>query len=47
MPVVEAELRPKKAQFHLKSADAILEEVRVAIGQDSPKSAVARSVYEP
>jgi [protein-PII] uridylyltransferase len=43
MPVVEAELRHKKAQFHLKSADAILEEISRALGQDSPKSAQARS----
>ena len=43
MPVAEAELRPKKASFHLKSADAILDEVKAAIGQDSPKSAQARS----
>src|SRR3954468_11303555 len=43
MPVAEAELRPKKASFHLKSADAILAEALAAIGQDSPKSAAARS----
>ena len=43
MPVAEAELRPKKAQFHLKSAEAILDEVTAALGQDSPKSASARS----
>jgi len=43
MPVAEAELRPKKAQFHLKSAEAILAEVLRALGQDSPKSAGARS----
>ncbi|MBI4923958.1 MAG: [protein-PII] uridylyltransferase [Devosia nanyangense] len=43
MPVAEAELRPKKAQFHLKSAETILEEVTTALGQDSPKSAAARS----
>ena len=44
MPVAEAELRPaKKAQFHLKSAETILEEIAAALGQDSPKSAQARS----
>ena len=43
MPVAEAELRPKKASFHLKNADAILDEARLAIGQHSPKSAQARS----
>ena len=43
MPVAEAELRPKKAQFHLKSAEAILGEILAALGQDSPKSAAARS----
>ena len=42
MPVAEAELRPKKAQFHLKSAEAILGEILAALGQDSPKSAAAR-----
>jgi [protein-PII] uridylyltransferase len=44
MPVAEAELRPKKAQFHLKSADAILAEVTAALGQESPKSAAARAI---
>jgi hypothetical protein len=34
MPVAEAELRPKKATFHLKTADNILAEVTTAIGQD-------------
>jgi [protein-PII] uridylyltransferase len=43
MPVAEAELRPKKATFHLKTADDILADVAVAIGQDSPKSAQGRS----
>jgi len=43
MPVAEAELRPKKAQFHLKSAAAILEEISRTLGQDSPKSAQARA----
>ncbi|MDO8360676.1 MAG: [protein-PII] uridylyltransferase, partial [Devosia sp.] len=43
MPVAEAELRPTKAQFHLTSAEAIIEEVAAALGQDSPKSAAARS----
>ena len=43
MPVAEAELRPKKASFHLKSAETILDEVMVALGQDSPKSAQSRS----
>ena len=43
MLVAEAELRPKKASFHLKTADAILEDIAAALGQDSPKSAAARS----
>jgi [protein-PII] uridylyltransferase len=43
MPVAEAEIRPKKATFHLKTAETILEEVAAAIGQDSPKSAQGRS----
>ena len=43
MLVADADLRPKKAQFHLKSAEAILDEVAIAIGQDSPKSAGARA----
>ena len=44
MPVAEAELRPKKAQFHLKTADAILADILAALGQESPKSAAARAV---
>jgi [protein-PII] uridylyltransferase len=43
MPAAEAELRPRKAQFHLRTADAILAEVRAAIGAASPKSAEARA----
>ena len=43
MPVAETELRPKKAQFHLKSANAILDEVVAAIGSNAPKSAPARA----
>ena len=43
MPVAEAELRPKKASFYLKTADTILAEARAAIGQNAPMSAQARS----
>ena len=43
MPVAEAELRPKKASFHLKTSDTILAEARAAIGQNAPMSAQARS----
>src|SRR3569623_2018928 len=43
MPVAEAELRPKKAQLHLKTAETILDDALVAVGQDAPKSATARS----
>src|SRR3954467_1299843 len=44
MPVAEADLRPlKKAAFHLKSAETILEQVAAALGQDSPKSSSGRS----
>jgi len=43
MPAAEPELRPKKAQFHLKSANAILDEVVAAIGSNAPKSAPARA----
>ena len=34
MPVAEAELRPKKAQFHLKTAQTILDEVMAALGRE-------------
>ncbi len=44
MPLAEAELRPKKAQFHLKTADTILEEIAAELGQNSPKSAQGRSI---
>ena len=43
----EAELRPKKASFHLKTADTILAEARAAIGQNAPMSAQARSAVLP
>src|SRR3569623_620431 len=43
MPVAEAELRPKKAQFHLKTAETILDDALGSCCQDAPKSATARS----
>ncbi|HWA41714.1 MAG TPA: [protein-PII] uridylyltransferase, partial [Hypericibacter adhaerens] len=44
MPVAETELRPKKAQFHLRTAETILGEVAAALGEESPKSPAARSL---
>ena len=43
MPVAEAEARPKKASFVLKSADTILKEARAAIGDHAPLSPPARA----
>jgi [protein-PII] uridylyltransferase len=43
MPVAEAELRPKKAQFHLQSAETLLAGVISALGGESPKSPAART----
>ena len=43
MPVADAELRPQKASFHLKTADTILTEALAAIGQEAPMSPQARS----
>jgi [protein-PII] uridylyltransferase len=44
MPLAEAEIRPRKPLFHLKTADVILAELRDAIGQHSPKSSQARAI---
>jgi [protein-PII] uridylyltransferase len=43
MPVAEAELRPKRAQFHLTSAATILDEAVAAIGDADPRSPPARA----
>src|SRR5689334_19728446 len=44
MPVAEIEVRPRKPVFQLKSAEAILDEIEVALEDNSPKSAAARSI---
>ena len=44
MPVVEAELRPKKAQFHLRTADSILTEIAERLGDAEPNSSAARAI---
>ena len=44
MPVAEAEARPRKPLFHLKPSDTILEDIRVALGEVSPKAAQGRSI---
>ena len=43
MPVADAELRPKKAVFHLRTAETILAEARAAIGPHAPATAPARA----
>ncbi|MEQ1771609.1 MAG: [protein-PII] uridylyltransferase [Devosia sp.] len=43
MPVAEAETRPRKPLFQLKSAEVILDEIEAALDQNSPKSAAGRS----
>jgi [protein-PII] uridylyltransferase len=44
MQLAEAEIRPRKPLFHLKTAEAILDEVGHAIGEQSPKSGPARAI---
>src|SRR5688500_3837682 len=44
MPLAEAEVRPRKAHFELKTADKILRDVHEALGDQSPKSAAARAI---
>src|SRR5688500_9029553 len=44
MPLAEAEIRPRKAHFELKTAETILEDIRHALGDQSPKSAAARGI---
>ncbi|HQZ13605.1 MAG TPA: hypothetical protein PK286_12045, partial [Devosia sp.] len=43
MPLAEAEIRPRKAAFHLKSAEAILADVRTALGSESPRAPAGRA----
>jgi [protein-PII] uridylyltransferase len=44
MPLAEAEIRSRKTQFELKTADTLLSEIREALREESPKSAAARSI---
>ena len=44
MPLVEAETRPRKPLFVLRSAEALLDELKTAIGPESPKSPASRAV---
>ncbi|MEO6394498.1 MAG: [protein-PII] uridylyltransferase [Devosia sp.] len=43
MPVAEAETRPRKPLFHLRTAETILDEIEAALDQNSPKSAAGRA----
>ena len=43
MTLAEAEAKPKKPLFTLKTAETILGELDVAIGEEAPKSAAARA----
>ncbi|HWU18441.1 MAG TPA: [protein-PII] uridylyltransferase [Devosia sp.] len=44
MTLAEAEAKPRKPQFALKSAEALLAELDAAIGDEAPKSAAARAI---
>ena len=44
MHLAEAETRPRKPQFELKTAAAILRELRIALGTESPKTTAGRAV---
>ncbi|HHY48339.1 MAG TPA: [protein-PII] uridylyltransferase [Alphaproteobacteria bacterium] len=44
MPLVEAEIRPRKPGFRLKTADRILSEIEAALAGDSPRSTAARAI---
>ncbi len=44
MPLAEAEIRPRKPLFHLKTADVILAELKAEIGDGSAKSSQARAI---
>jgi [protein-PII] uridylyltransferase len=44
MPLAEAEARPRKAAFHLKTADDILAEVKEALGTDSARAPASRAI---
>jgi [protein-PII] uridylyltransferase len=44
MPLAEAEARPRKPAFQLRTADDILADVSAALGTDSPKSSTSRAI---
>ena len=44
MPLVEAEIRPRKPLFELATAETLLGELDARIGNASPKSAAARAI---
>jgi [protein-PII] uridylyltransferase len=43
MPLAEAEVRPRKPGFKLQTADMLLDQVRAALGGESPRSAAGRA----
>jgi [protein-PII] uridylyltransferase len=44
MPLAEADIRPRKPAFHLKTAADILRDVSRALGPESPRSAAGRAI---
>ncbi len=44
MPLVEADVKPRKPQFALKTASTILDELDALVGAEPPKSAAARAL---
>ena len=44
MTLAEADVRPRKPQFVLKGAEAILREIDALVGEEPPKSAAARAI---
>src|SRR5215217_4782036 len=44
MTLAEAEVKPRKPLFALKSAEIILDELDTAIGEEAPKSTAARAI---
>ncbi|MET3901321.1 [protein-PII] uridylyltransferase [Devosia sp. UYZn731] len=44
MPLAEADVKPRKPQFALKTASTILDELDALIGAEPPKSAAARAL---
>jgi len=44
MPLADADVRPRKPHFALKTAETLLDELDALIGSEAPKSAAARAI---